>query len=245
MRLRKIKSTSYTTIDNNIFHNYALSFKAKGLLCQMLSLPDNWEFSIKGLASLGKEKQDAVRTALTELEEAGYLKRSRERDNGQYAGAEYIVSETPMTDDEATEEKSEKPMSEKPIWENPIWENPTHINNIPNKELKESNTKGICVRGAAEKPTHTKEKPPAKKIPPTLDMVKDYCKERENSVDAEKFFDFYESKGWLVGKNKMKDWQAAVRTWERKDNNDGMGANAKYGEGTPTFTRTEKDYDEW
>lgn len=91
----------------------------------------------------------------------------------------------------------------------------------------------------------TREKPPAKKIPPTLDMVKDYCKERDNSIDAEKFFDFYESKGWLVGKNKMKDWQAAVRTWERKDNNDGMGANAKYGEGTPTFTRTEKDYDEW
>ena len=50
--------------------------------------------------------------------------------------------------------------------------------------------------------------------PPTLDQVKDYCKERNNSVDAIKWFNFYEAKGWMVGKNKMKDWKAAVRTWE-------------------------------
>ena len=52
-------------------------------------------------------------------------------------------------------------------------------------------------------------------IPPTVDMVRDYCFERNNSVDPEEFVDFYTSKGWLIGKNKMKDWKAAVRTWER------------------------------
>lgn len=50
---------------------------------------------------------------------------------------------------------------------------------------------------------------------PTIDEVKSYCKERNNSVVAEKFFDFYESKGWKVGNQPMKDWRAAVRTWER------------------------------
>lgn len=54
----------------------------------------------------------------------------------------------------------------------------------------------------------------AKFIPPTVDEVKKYCLERNNSVDAEAFVDFYESKGWMVGKNKMKSWKAAVRTWE-------------------------------
>jgi hypothetical protein len=49
---------------------------------------------------------------------------------------------------------------------------------------------------------------------PTIEEVKSYCQERKNNVDAEKFYDFYESKGWMVGKNKMKDWQACVRTWE-------------------------------
>ena len=53
--------------------------------------------------------------------------------------------------------------------------------------------------------------------PPTLEEIKKYCLERKNKVDAERFRDFYESKGWMVGKNKMKDWKACVRTWERDD----------------------------
>ena len=52
-------------------------------------------------------------------------------------------------------------------------------------------------------------------IPPKVEWVADYCKERNNTVDAQQFFDFYESKNWFIGKNKMKDWKAAVRTWER------------------------------
>ena len=55
-------------------------------------------------------------------------------------------------------------------------------------------------------------------IPPTLEGVKAYCQERQNSIDPEAFIDFYASKGWMVGKNKMKDWRACVRTWEKRDN---------------------------
>lgn len=53
--------------------------------------------------------------------------------------------------------------------------------------------------------------------PPSLEEVQTYCKERNNSVNAESFIDFYESKGWMIGKNKMKDWKAAVRNWEKKE----------------------------
>lgn len=65
--------------------------------------------------------------------------------------------------------------------------------------------------------------------PPTPDEVKEYCQERGNSVDAQRFVDYYESKGWMIGKNKMKDWRAAVRTWERntkKEDNDDTGEYA-------------------
>ena len=55
--------------------------------------------------------------------------------------------------------------------------------------------------------------------PPTLEQVKEYCLERNNKVDSEKFIDFYESKGWMVGKNKMKSWKASVRTWEKDNKN--------------------------
>lgn len=55
--------------------------------------------------------------------------------------------------------------------------------------------------------------------PPTVEDVSAYCKERKNRVDAQRFVDFYASKGWKVGQNPMKDWKAAVRTWEQRDNN--------------------------
>ena len=54
-------------------------------------------------------------------------------------------------------------------------------------------------------------------IPPTVEEVGAYCTERGNNVDPQAFIDFYESKGWMIGKNKMKDWKAAVRTWEQSD----------------------------
>lgn len=63
------------------------------------------------------------------------------------------------------------------------------------------------------------DKPPTRRrfIPPTVDEVKQYCQEQGFSVDAERFVDHYESNGWMVGKNKMKDWKAAVRNWGRKE----------------------------
>ena len=56
---------------------------------------------------------------------------------------------------------------------------------------------------------------------PTVEEIKIYCSERKNNINPEQFFDFYQSKGWLVGKTPMKDWKAAVRTWEQKDKKQG------------------------
>jgi hypothetical protein len=60
---------------------------------------------------------------------------------------------------------------------------------------------------------------PQKFIPPSIEEVTFYCNERSNSVDVNKWYDFYTSKGWMIGKNKMKDWKAAIRTWEKKKTN--------------------------
>lgn len=67
-------------------------------------------------------------------------------------------------------------------------------------------SEGECVR----------EEKAKRFYPPTLDEVKQYCEERKNNIDPMAFIDFYSSKGWMIGKNRMKDWKAAVRTWERK-----------------------------
>jgi len=74
---------------------------------------------------------------------------------------------------------------------------------------KEKDLKNICAR--VERGTHTK----TNFVKPTLQEVEAYCTQRNNFVDAQRFLDFYESKGWMIGKNKMKDWKASVRTWEK------------------------------
>lgn len=70
----------------------------------------------------------------------------------------------------------------------------------------------------------TADKPPraSRFTPPSVEEVRVYCAERKNNVDPERFVDFYASKGWLVGKSKMKDWRAAVRSWERSDSQQKM-----------------------
>lgn len=75
-----------------------------------------------------------------------------------------------------------------------------------------------------EKPA---EKPKAKNFKkPTVEEIQAYCTERKNSIDAQTFFDFYESKGWKIGTAKMKDWRASVRNWERRQKSEGVKQKA-------------------
>lgn len=80
--------------------------------------------------------------------------------------------------------------------------NPEYSNSISNSNINNNST-------------NNKESTNNRFTPPTLEEVTAYCEERQNNVDAQRFIDFYASKGWLVGKSKMKDWKASVRTWER------------------------------
>jgi len=79
-----------------------------------------------------------------------------------------------------------------------------------NKDIEKEILKKESVR---EKITHT---PLKNFIIPSLEEIKEYCEERNNLVDCDRFYDFYQSKGWMIGKNKMKDWKAAIRTWEKE-----------------------------
>lgn len=76
--------------------------------------------------------------------------------------------------------------------------------------------------------------------PPTVDEVRAYCLERNNKVDAQAFVDFYTSKDWMIGKNKMKDWKASVRTWERQTR---QGETAKHGNKFNNFESRDIDID--
>ena len=88
------------------------------------------------------------------------------------------------------------------------------------KNSIDKDSKGQSVRGEKAKRFY----------PPTLDEVKQYCEERKNNIDPMAFIDFYSSKGWMIGKNRMKDWKAAVRTWERKRKEESKTESSVYDE---------------
>ena len=92
------KTTDYTVMANYHLRDKSLSLKAKGLLSQMLSLPEEWDYTLQGLAYINWEQIDAIRQAVHELERAGYIVRTRERDSrGRLRGAEYTIYEQPQT----------------------------------------------------------------------------------------------------------------------------------------------------
>jgi len=129
-------------MSNHHLRNPNLSLKAKGLLSQILSLPENWDYTLSGLSHINRESVDAIRTAVQELERAGYVTRSRERkENGQLGGTEYVIHEQPTEgitpDDGLTPPMLDLPTQEKPILDNPTQDNPTLENPTQlNKEDK-------------------------------------------------------------------------------------------------------------
>ena len=91
------RNTGYTVMSNHHLRNKELTLKAKGLLSQMLSLPEDWDYTLAGLSHINREKIDAIREAVRELERAGYIVRSRERDEkGRLRGADYVIYEQPQ-----------------------------------------------------------------------------------------------------------------------------------------------------
>ena len=144
------RNTGYTVMSNHHLRNKELTLKAKGLLSQMLSLPEDWDYTLKGLSFINREQIDAILEAVRELERAGYIVRSRERDGkGRLRGADYVIYEQPQlppAPDLPTLENPtlENPTQENPTLEKPTQENPTQLNkdipktNLPTKE--KSNT---------------------------------------------------------------------------------------------------------
>jgi len=134
------KNKGYTVMSNHHLRNRELSLKAKGLLSQMLSLPEDWDYTLTGLSCINTEKIDAIRTAVKELENAGYIQRERARDNkGRLRGTDYVIYEKPQPKlDFPMLDKPTlgKPTLEKPTLDKPTLENPTQLNiDVLNKEL--------------------------------------------------------------------------------------------------------------
>ena len=127
-------------MSNHHLRNKKLTLKAKGLLSQMLSLPEDWDYTLAGLSHINRESIDAIRTAVWELEKAGYITRRQGRDEkGKMTAIEYTIYEQPQPP-ELEKPILENPTAGNPVLENPTTGNPTSENPMQlNKEIQKTN----------------------------------------------------------------------------------------------------------
>lgn len=145
--IHKNQSKGFTIMPNSISYDYELSLKAFGLLCKLHMLPEDWEFSEAGLSSLFKDSRTAIRSAVRELEDRGYLIRERVRDErGRLKGTQYHIFESPMELNERTGEFEEfNPLKDIPKYEFPATNASTPMLDLP---MSENPTLGAHMLGA-------------------------------------------------------------------------------------------------
>ena len=175
MAVFRVERTSdYTIMSNYHLRDKRLSLKAKGLLSQMLSLPEDWDYTLAGLCYINRESKDAIRTAIHELERAGYIRRRQTTDSGgKFAGNVYTIYERPQ-EPPSGEPSSEKPSSGNPTTGKPMPEKPTQ-RNIEKQNTDQQNTDSIPFRGSAAEPPEPKrtETSPAERMEEYRALIRD------------------------------------------------------------------------
>ena len=156
------KTRDYTVMSNHHLRNTALSLKAKGLLSLMLSLPDGWDYTTRGLARICKDGVDSICAGVRELEEHGYIVRERVRNpNGQLGAIEYTILEQPRE----PEPGREKPEQENPVQVNPVLDSPD-LGKPGQENPAQLNTKGSSKQGSKTDLSSTETSNPIRSNPP-------------------------------------------------------------------------------
>lgn len=231
-RIRCEKTKDYTVIANYAVKDKNLSLKAKGLLLTVMSLPNDWDFTVEGLTTILKEGRKAIYNIIKELIENGYCSKERIKELGKgsksrYLGIEYSFYEerrkstTILAEENKKKEKNGVTVPSCPF--PPYGHIPDGY--IPNgTQLNTNNIKYLKNKVLIDREhsnfsnfSKNEEKEKQRFIPPTLTEIKEF-KDRNNlSGNADDFLDYYTSNGWMVGRSKMKDWKAAFRHWSRNE----------------------------
>ena len=185
------RNTGYTVMSNHHLRNKELSLKAKGLLSQMLSLPEDWDYTLAGLSYINRESIDAIRTAVWELEKAGYITRRQGRDEkGKMTAIEYTIYEQPQPP------ALDCPVLENPTPDNPTSENPTQLNkdiqktDLSKKEKSNtdlSNNHSIPILSPNPSPLREETAEPERKGTETADAYSVYEEIIKDNIEYEHF----------------------------------------------------------
>lgn len=193
----------YTTIPNSVINDKELTDGDYRLLIYLYSLPNKWKINQGYLATQMNCNRRNISSKLQRIKKAGYLEIIKsEEDSSDYI---YLLKEKGTSvNDVSVDDVSVNDVLVDDVYINTNIINTKKINTNINSKKEKSFTK------------------------PTLEDLTNYCNERNNNVNPQQFLDYYESNGWKVGRNSMKDWKATVRTWER-NNFDNQKSSTKKG----------------
>lgn len=211
-------------IPAELWNSKGLSLQEKCLIAEIDSFAEFW-MSNKAIGEFLGVSKDRAKQIVAKMKDSGIINVETARD----AETKQILKRTITVSNDFKRKIFEASLNKK------VDDYPSGVENSPRGGVENSPRGGVENYPESNKSFYNKssldnkgDKPPAlpqvsKKskrfAKPTLDEVQAYCQERQNNVDPESFIDFYESNGWKVGKNPMKDWKASVRTWERRGTN--------------------------
>ena len=175
------RNTGYTVMSNHHLRNKELSLKAKGLLSQMLSLPEDWDYTLAGLSYINRESIDAIRTAVWELEKAGYITRRQGRDEkGKMTAIEYTIYEQPQP-----------PALDCPVLENPMQLNKdiqkTYLSKKEKSNTDLSNNHSIPILSPSPSPLREETAEPERKGTEAADAYSVYEEIIKDNIEYEHF----------------------------------------------------------
>ena len=215
--LRHNHEQEFTILPNSLIRNPELSLRDVGLLCYILSLPPDWEFSVNGLdVIIQKNGASSVRAGVRALEKADYLRRTQIRGaDGRILNHQWTVSDIPLE-----QLPDAYPVVENPLVENQLVDNQLVDNQLVDNQLVENRrqTKNISNKVNTNKEKREQKAPSI----PVLQDVKAYIQENGLSVNAEQFYDYYTARGWMLSGTQIVDWTALVRNWERRERKEGV-----------------------
>lgn len=231
------KSGRFTVIPNDILRNNSLSLKAKGLLCLLISLPDNWTVNKTQLPNFSKDGYDATCAAFSELEQLGYIKTQTIRDEkGRFLGYQYVVHEEPVL----TTENEEPPIRDFPVSDNPVSENPITDNPISgNPQLRNTDSKNTDIRSNILHGSNLFRKP---RIPSLSEVQEVFARNQATDEMAQAFFDKYSATEWYINNSPIRNFASLVpnfiRNWRERD-------KPSYGQQAPAEPRrkTREDFE--
>ena len=231
----------YKKVNKSIIECKYIDCETLGVYVRIITLGLKWRLNIKGLAAFLGLSDNKIRKAIKSLEEQGYIVRKAVScDDGKLRGWDYYIYPYPIEEEQRSRaglpcyQKTDTRLNRQHglpttrFTDNTV--NGEDNNNILKELIDLNNNKTESIITV---PTTKKER----FVKPTLEEVEAYISEKGYCVNAQQFIDYYTSNGWKVGRNPMKDWKAAVRTWETKERRQ-YGQNRRYN--TDTRTREER-----